>query len=58
MKYMLLIYLNEQTPLSEVERQDCYAESAQLAQELHLSRKVSERQPAAPDYDGDQCAGA
>ncbi len=26
MKYLLLIYLNEQTPLSEAERQDCYAD--------------------------------
>jgi hypothetical protein len=36
MKYMLLIYLDEQNPLSETERQDCYAESTQLAQELHI----------------------
>ncbi len=48
MKYMLLIYLNEQTPLSEVERQDCYAESAQLAQELHLSGKYLSANPLHP----------
>jgi hypothetical protein len=35
-KYMLLIYLDEQA-LSESERQECYAESAQLAQEIHAS---------------------
>lgn len=34
MKYMLLIYL-EETALSETERVACYAESAQLARELH-----------------------
>jgi hypothetical protein len=33
MKYMLLIYQNEQA-LSETERQDCYVESTQLAHEL------------------------
>ncbi len=48
MKYMLLIYLNEQTPLSEVERQDCYAESAQLAQELHSSGKYLSANPLHP----------
>ena len=37
MKYMLLIYFNEETALSEVERQECYAESTQLAQQLHSS---------------------
>jgi len=37
MKYMLLIYLDEQKPLSETERQECYAESTQLAQELHTN---------------------
>jgi hypothetical protein len=36
MKYMLLIYLQEQT-LSAAEREQCYMESAQLAQELHAS---------------------
>jgi hypothetical protein len=36
MKYMLLIYLDEQA-LSEAERQECYVESTQLAQELYSS---------------------
>ena len=34
MKYMLLVYMNEQA-MSEAEREQCYAESTQLAQELH-----------------------
>jgi hypothetical protein len=34
MRYMLLIYLEEQA-LGEAERQECYVESAQLAQEIH-----------------------
>ena len=33
MKYMLLIYFAEPNQLSETERQACYAESTQLAQE-------------------------
>jgi hypothetical protein len=33
MKYMLLIYLDEKA-LGESERQDCYIESTQLAQEI------------------------
>lgn len=34
MKYMLLIYLDEQV-LSEAEREACYAESTQLAHDIH-----------------------
>ena len=34
MKYMLLIYL-EENALTESEREHCYVESAQLAQDLH-----------------------
>jgi hypothetical protein len=34
MKYVLLIYL-EENALSETEREQCYVESAQLAQKLH-----------------------
>jgi hypothetical protein len=34
MKYMLLVYLDEHA-LSEAERNDCYLQSAQLAQEIH-----------------------
>ncbi len=36
MKYMLLIYHDER-PLSETERQECYIESTQLAQDLKSS---------------------
>jgi hypothetical protein len=34
MKYLLLIYMDENI-LSDTEREHCYEESAQLAQELH-----------------------
>lgn len=36
MKYMLLVYLDEQV-LSETERADCYVKSAQLTQDLDAS---------------------
>ena len=36
MKYMLLVYLDEQI-LSETERADCYVKSAQLTQDLNAS---------------------
>ncbi len=36
MKYMLLVYLDEQA-LSETERGKCYVESAQLAQQIQSS---------------------
>jgi hypothetical protein len=36
MKYMLLIYMEEQA-MNETEREHCYAESAQLAQQLQLN---------------------
>jgi len=48
MKYMLLIYLDEQKPLSEIERQDCYAESTQLAQELHSNGNYLGANPLHP----------
>jgi hypothetical protein len=48
MKYMLLIYLDEQKPLSEAERQDCYAESTSLAQELHSNGKYLSANPLHP----------
>jgi hypothetical protein len=48
MKYMLLIYLDEQAPLSETERQECYAESTQLAQELHSSGRYLGANPLHP----------
>ena len=34
MKYMLLVYLNEQA-MTEAEREHCYVESAQLTQDLN-----------------------
>jgi hypothetical protein len=48
MKYMLLIYLDEQNPLSEVERQECYAESTQLALELNKTGKYLSANPLHP----------
>lgn len=36
MKYMLLVYLDEQV-LSEAERADCYVKSAQLTRDLNAS---------------------
>ena len=47
MKYMLLIYLDEQA-LSETERQECYAESTQLAQEIHSSGQYLAANPLHP----------
>jgi hypothetical protein len=47
MKYMLLIYLHEQA-LSETERQECYAESTQLAQQLHSSGQYLAANPLYP----------
>jgi hypothetical protein len=36
MKYMLLVYMNEQA-MNDEERQHCYVESAKLTQDLHAS---------------------
>ena len=47
MKYILLIYLDEQA-LNETERQECYAESTQLAQQLHSSGKYVAANPLHP----------
>ena len=47
MKYMLLIYLEEHA-LSESERQACYAESLQLAHDLHDSGKYLGANPLHP----------
>jgi hypothetical protein len=47
MKYMLLIYHDEQA-LSETERQQCYAESMQLAQEIHSSGQYLAANPLHP----------
>ena len=47
MKYMLLIYLDEQA-LSETERQECYVESTQLAQQIHSSGQYLAANPLHP----------
>ena len=47
MKYMLLVYLDEQA-LSEDEREHCYIESAQLAQELNSSKQYLDASPLHP----------
>jgi hypothetical protein len=47
MKYMLLIYLDEQS-LSEAERQQCYAESTQLAHQLDAAGQFLATVPLHP----------
>ncbi len=47
MKYMLLVYLDENA-LSETERQACYRDSAQLAQDLHSSGHYLDASPLQP----------
>jgi hypothetical protein len=47
MKYMLLVYLNEQA-MTETERQHCYVESAQLAQDLNASGNFLSAGPLHP----------
>src|SRR5499427_3737551 len=47
MKYMLLVYLDEQA-VSEAERQDCYVKSAQLAREIHSSGTYLDASPLHP----------
>ncbi|HLN99993.1 MAG TPA: YciI family protein [Pyrinomonadaceae bacterium] len=47
MKYMLLVYLNEQA-LSDAEREHCYVESAQLAQDLNSSGRYLDASPLHP----------
>ena len=48
MKYMLLIYFHEQATLSESERQECYAESTQLAHQIHASGQYLGANPLHP----------
>jgi len=48
MKYMLLIYFDEQATLSETERQECYAESTQLAHQIHASGQYLGANPLHP----------
>ena len=47
MKYILLIYLDEQR-LDETERQACYVESANLAQDIHASGHYLSANPLHP----------
>jgi hypothetical protein len=47
MKYMLLIYLDEQS-LSEAERQQCYADSAELAHQLDAAGQFLATAPLHP----------
>jgi hypothetical protein len=47
MKYMLLIYLGEQA-MDASEREHCYMESTQLAQELHKSGNFLAAAPLHP----------
>ncbi len=47
MRYLLLIYFEEQT-LDETEREACYAESTQLAQEIHSKGQYLDAAPLHP----------
>jgi hypothetical protein len=47
MKYMLLVYMNEQA-MSETERAECYVKSAQLAREIHSNRQYLDASPLHP----------
>ena len=47
MKYLLLIYMNENA-MSDTEREHCYGESAQVAQELHAQGQFVAAAPLYP----------
>ena len=47
MKYMLLVYLDEQS-MTETEREHCYVESAQLTQDLHSRGQYLTAAPLHP----------
>ena len=47
MKYLLLIYYDEKV-LNDTEREECYVESAQLAQDLHSNRQYLGAGPLHP----------
>lgn len=47
MKYMLLVYSDEQA-LSDTEREDCYRDSAQLAQDLNSTGHYLAASPLHP----------
>ncbi|HEX7294283.1 MAG TPA: YciI family protein [Pyrinomonadaceae bacterium] len=48
MKYMMLVYLDEQHALTDSEREHCYVESAQLTQELNTAGKYLLASPLHP----------
>jgi hypothetical protein len=48
MKYMLLIYLDENGSPNEAERQKCYVESTEYAQKLHANGKFLGAAPLHP----------
>ena len=47
MKYMLLVYLNEQA-MNDTERQECYVESAQLCHDLEAKGQYLAASPLHP----------
>jgi len=47
MKYMLLVYLDEQA-LTDAEREHCYVESAQLTQQLNSTGQYLDASPLHP----------
>jgi hypothetical protein len=47
MKYMLLVYLDEQV-MTDAEREQCYVESAKFAQDLNSSGKYLDASPLHP----------
>jgi hypothetical protein len=47
MKYMLLVYMNEQA-MNEAERQQCYVDSARLTQDLHAKGQYVAAAPLHP----------
>jgi hypothetical protein len=47
MKYMLLVYLDEQV-MSDAEREHCYVESAQLTQDLNSGGQYLDASPLHP----------
>ncbi|QZZ20438.1 YciI family protein [Leptothermofonsia sichuanensis E412] len=47
MKYLLLIYMNENA-MSDTEREHCYVESIQLAQDLHTKGQFVASAPLHP----------
>jgi hypothetical protein len=47
MKYMLLVYLDEHA-MSEAEREQCYAKSTQLAQDIHEKGQYLDAAPLHP----------